>query len=129
LVLTLTGELELSLADLHELSASLDEGFVLSEDGLIIVESPVRSGTVLLDHLLVMHTDRLPFLAAINRFLEVSHALLNLITEHVFDIDLLSATVDDLIRDLNQKRLHSFFSVVMGRELPDNSDTVQNIGQ
>jgi hypothetical protein len=124
LVLTLSGELKLSLTDLHEFSASLDESFILSEDGLIIVKSPVRSGTVLLDHLLVMHTNGLPLFTAVNGFLEVSHAFLNFVTEHVLDLDLLSATVDDLIRDLDQEGFHSFFGVVMSGEFPDYSDAV-----
>lgn len=103
LVLTLAGELELTLADLHELSASLNEGLILGEDGLILIKVPSWLGGVLFDHFLVVGANILPLHAAVNRLLEVIHALLDLVSEHVFDVDLLSASVDDLIGDLDKK--------------------------
>ena len=41
-------ELKLTLADFHQVLASLDEGFVLSEDGLIGIEVPILFGGVFL---------------------------------------------------------------------------------
>jgi hypothetical protein len=48
-----------------------------------------------------MGANDLPLLTAVNRLLEIFHALLDLVTEHVFDVDLFSASIDDLIGDLN----------------------------
>jgi hypothetical protein len=42
LVLALPGELELALANLVQLTASLNEGVILREDSLVLVKVPVR---------------------------------------------------------------------------------------
>jgi hypothetical protein len=67
--------------------------------------------------------------ATIDRLSKIIDALLDLITKHVFHIDFFSATVDDLVGNLNKERFHSLFSVVMTGEFPDNSDAIQNIRQ
>lgn len=41
LVSSLSGELELTFTDFHEIFAPLNESLILSEDGLILVEIPV----------------------------------------------------------------------------------------
>jgi hypothetical protein len=105
----------LTLTDLHELSASLDESFILSENGFVLIEAPLGLRGVLLDHLLVVRANGLPLLTAVNRLLEISHALLNLVSEHVLDVDLLSASVNDLVRNLDQKGFHPLISRVVRR--------------
>jgi hypothetical protein len=101
LVLSLAGELKLTLTDFHEFLASLNESLILSEDGLILIKIPTWLRRILFDHLLMMGANDLPLLTAVNRLLEILHALLDLVTEHVFDVDLFSASIDDLIGDLN----------------------------
>jgi hypothetical protein len=129
LVLALASKLELALANLHELFAPLNESLILSKDGLILIKVPSWLRGVLLNHFLMMQANDFPLLTALNGLLEVSHALLDLVTEHVFDVDLLPAPIDDLVGDLNKKRLHSLLLVVMLRKLPDDSDAVQDIRQ
>jgi hypothetical protein len=125
-VISLSCELELTLADFHEVFASLNEGFILSEDSVVLVEVPSWLGGVLLKHLLAVDADVLPLLAAINTLLEVTHTFLNITVEHVIFVDSSSASLDDLVTDLGQKPLHSLRGVVVFTQLPDNSDTVES---
>lgn len=125
-VISLSCELELTLADFHEVFASLNEGFILSEDSVVLVEVPSWLGGVLLKHLLAVDADVLPLLAAINTLLEVTHTFLNITVEHVILVDSSSASLDDLVTDLGQKPLHSLRGVVVFTQLPDNSDTVES---
>ena len=48
----------------------------------------------------------LPFLAAVDALLEVSHAFLNIATQHVILVDFMPASLDDLVTDLGQETLH-----------------------
>jgi len=101
-VVSLSGELELSLANLHEIFASLDEGFVFSEDSIILVEVPSWLRGVLLELLLAVNANILPLLAAINALLEVTHAFFNIAIEHIILIDSCSASLNDLVTDLGE---------------------------
>jgi hypothetical protein len=125
-VISFSCELELTLADFHEVFASLNEGFILSKDSVVLVEVPSWLGGVLLKHLLAVDADVLPLLAAINTLLEVTHTFLNITVEHVILVDSSSASLDDLVTDLGQKPLHSLRGVVVFTQLPDNSDTVES---
>lgn len=116
-------ELKLTLADFHQVLASLDEGFVLSEDGLIGIEVPILFGGVFLDHVLVLEANLFPFFAAVDAFLEIKHAFLNVTGKHVIFVNLCSASLDDLVANLGKETLHSFWSVVENTELPDYTDS------
>jgi hypothetical protein len=113
LVLTFASKLKLALADLQELSAPLNEGFILSEDGLG-VKLPVLAGTVLLNDLLVLATNVNPLTAAVHGLIEILNALLNVTVKHIIDVNLGLAPIDDLVTDLDKQTLHAFFSVVVG---------------
>mmetsp|Transcript_20727 Transcript_20727/g.31791 ORF Transcript_20727/g.31791 Transcript_20727/m.31791 type:complete len:265 (-) Transcript_20727:1168-1962(-) len=121
LLLSLTGELQLAFTDLHEVFATLDEGFVLGEDGLIGVQLPGSTGGVLLNHLLHLEADSLPLTAAVDALLEVSHALLDVALEHVVLVDLGAASLDDLVADLGEQPLHALGGVVVLAQFPDDS--------
>ena len=125
-VLSLSCKLELTLTDFHKVFASLDKGFVLSEDGVVLIEVPSWFGGVLLKHLLAMDADVLPLLAAVNTLLEVTHTFLNITVEHVILVDSSSASLDDLVTDLGEESLHSLRGVVIFTQLPDDSDAVES---
>ena len=125
-VFSLSCELELTLTDFHKVFASLDKGFVLSEDGVVLIEVPSWFRGVLLKHLLAMDADILPLLAAINTLLEVTHTFLNITVEHVILVDSSSASLDDLVTDLSEESLHSLRGVVVFTQLPDDSDAVES---
>jgi hypothetical protein len=93
-------ELELTLADLFKILASLNEGFILSKYSLISVKIPALSRRILFDHSLHLKAYGLPFLAASNTLIEVSHAFFDITLKHVIFIDLCAASLDDLIRNL-----------------------------
>jgi|APSaa5957512535_1039671.scaffolds.fasta_scaffold476232_2 hypothetical protein len=59
-----------------------------------------------------MQTDGLPFLAAVNALLKITHAFLDISSQHVILIDLGSASLDDLVANLRKKTLHSLWCVV-----------------
>ena len=127
MVLSLSGELELSLTDLEEVFASLNESLILSEDGIVLIQVPSWFGRVLFDHDLVVETDLLPLLAAVDALLEISHALLDIAVKHVFLADPCAATLDDLVADFGQETLHALGGVVVFGKLPDDSDTVKGL--
>jgi hypothetical protein len=97
LVLALPSELQLALADLIQFAAPLDERVILGEDRLILVQMPVLVRTVLLDEALLLPANLGPLLAAFDRLGKVIHALLDLALNHVLDLDLVLAALDDLV--------------------------------
>lgn len=127
LLLTFSGELELTLADFNKILASLDESFILSEDGFIAFKFPSWSWRVLFDHLLLLEADSLPFLAAVNALFKILHALLDVTIKHIVLVDFNSASLNDLIRDFGQQALHSLRSMVVFTELPNDSDAIQGL--
>ena len=100
----LAGELQLSLADLLDVLAALDEGVVFSKDGVVAdpvaatrVPASVNLEGVLFDEFLGFPADDLPLLAALDTLLEVAEALLDIASEHVVLVDLLAASLNDLV--------------------------------
>ena len=103
---SLESKLELSFADLLQLLAALDESLILSKDGTHVFHVPRLLVRVLLDPSLSLGADLSPLLAAVNTLIQVPHALLNIVTKHVFLVDLGAAPLNDLVADLGQKPLH-----------------------
>ena len=52
----------------------------------------------------------LPLFTAFNRFIEVAHALFNIVSEHVFFVDLLTTPLVDLVANLGQQAFHALIS-------------------
>jgi hypothetical protein len=98
----LAGELKLALTNLLKVLASLDEGLVFSENGLIGIKTPSLSRRVLLDKTLHLKAYSLPLLAAGNGFIEITHALLDIAIKHVIFIYLRTASLNDLIGYLSE---------------------------
>ena len=119
------GELQLAFTDLLEVSASLDEGFVLGEDAVILF--PARLAGAILYAPLNLRADLFPLAAALNALIEVAHALLDVAAEHVLDYNLASASRIDLVADLRQKALHALRGRVVLAQLPDDSHTGEDI--
>ena len=77
------GKLELTLTDLLQVSASLNEGLVLCKYSVVLVELPrvlVSGLGVGLDHVLVSGADNLPLLAALDALIEILHALFDVVS-------------------------------------------------
>jgi hypothetical protein len=123
----LSCELQLTLTDFFKILATLDECLILSEDSLISIKRPSLANGVLFNHALHLEADVLPFLAASDTLIKVTHALLDITFEHVVLIDLGAASLDDLVRDLSEETLHTLLSVVVFGELPDDTDAVENL--
>ena len=70
-----------------------------------------------------MKTDCFPISAAVDALLEITHALFNVTDKHIIFVDLLSASLDDLVADLGEKALHSFWGVVENTDFPNNSNS------
>ena len=128
-VLPFESELKLAFADLDQVFASLDEGLILGEDGLIGIQLPALSRGILFEHVLVMNANSLPFLAAVNALVEIRNAFLDVAFKHVHLVDLGSASLDDLVGNLGQETLHSLGGVVVFTQLPDDSHVVKRLRQ
>jgi len=116
---TTLGELKLTFADLFQVSATLDEGFILGEDAIVLVPASLARASH--DTALNLVADLLPLLAALNALVKVTHALLDVTAKHVLAINLLSASLVDLVANLGQKALHALGSSILLAELPDHT--------
>jgi len=116
---TTLGELKLTFADLFQVSATLDEGFILGEDAIVLVPASLAGASH--DTALNLVADLLPLLAALNALVKVTHALLDITAKHVLAINLLSASLVDLVANLGQKALHALGSSILLAELPDDT--------
>jgi hypothetical protein len=96
----LSSKLKLTLTNLLQVFASLNEGFILSKDCLISVKSPSLSRGILLNEALHLEADNFPFFAASNGFIKVTHAFLDIPVKHIVLVYLCAASLDDLVRDL-----------------------------
>lgn len=74
----------------------------------------------------MVDANALPLLAAIDTFVKIRNAFLNITVKHIVLVDLGSASLDDLVGNLGQKTLHSFRGIVVLTELPNDSDVVQS---
>ena len=82
-----------------------------------------------MDQLLGLLVDLLPLLAAVDGLFQVLHALLDVPLQHVLDVDLLLAPLDDLVADLVEQPLDPLVGVVVLGLLPDHPDSVQEVRQ
>jgi hypothetical protein len=128
-VLPFESELKLAFTNLDQVFASLDEGLILGEDGLIGIQLPALSRGILFEHVLVMNANSLPFLAAVNALVESRNAFLDVSFQHVHLVDLSSASLDDLIGNLGEQTLHSLGGVVVFAQLPNDSHVVERLRQ
>lgn len=78
-----------------------------------------------------MHLDRnfLVLFATLDTLVEVFNAFFDVSAKHVIYVDLFAAAVDDLVADLGEQTLEAIRSTVILRELPDDSNVVQNFWQ
>jgi hypothetical protein len=78
-----------------------------------------------------LHLDRnfLVLFAALDTFVEVFNAFFDVGAKHVIDVYLFAAAVDDLVANLGEQTLEAIGSTVVLRELPDDSNVVQNFWQ
>jgi hypothetical protein len=106
---TSESELHLSVAYLHKVLAPLNEGVDFSKNGLILLEVPrLAACGVDLDHAHLVFGNFFPLFAAVDALIEVSHALLDIPTEHVLNLDFSLAPADDLIAYFGHQAAHSF---------------------
>jgi hypothetical protein len=94
---TALGKLKLSLANLFQVFASLDEGLIFSEDALINV--PAILGRFGDDTLLDLCADFLPLFAAVDALIQVTNAFFDITSEHILAINLVAASLVDLVAD------------------------------
>lgn len=128
LVCSLACKLKLSLADVNEITASLNKRIIFCKDCLISIKSPfVFFGGVILDHLLTVLAYSSPLFAAIDTLLQISHALINITIKHIFLVNLSPASSNDLIADLGEQTLHSIDCAVMFTQLPNYTNRAKNI--
>ena len=115
----------MALTDFFKVSASLDEGLILSEDSVIFF--PVFLIRTENYAFLDLSTDFLPLATTFNALIEVSHALLDVTAKHIFFINLASASLINLVADLGQQSLHSFRASIVLTKLPNDSHAGQNV--
>ena len=118
-------KLELTFADFLEISASLDKGFVFGKDAIVLFPSgPVG----MLDNaFLDLGADFFPLFTAFNALVKVTHAFFDVTAKHVFLINLIAASLVDLVTDLGQEALHTIGCRIVVTQFPDDSDTVEYI--
>jgi hypothetical protein len=121
-------KLHLSITDLHEVLASLNEGIDFSENGLIFLEVPSFTASgVDLDHAHLVFGDDFPFLTACDTLVKIGHALLNVSAEHVFNLDLSLASADNLVADLGHETAHSLRITVGAAQFKNHAHTVEDL--
>ena len=128
LICSLACKLKLSLTDINEITASLNKCVIFCKNCFISIKSPfIFFGGVILDHLLAVLTYSSPFLAAIDAFIQICHALVNITIKHILFVNCSPTSSNDLIADLGKQTLHTIDSTVMFTEFPNYTNGAKNI--
>ena len=123
----LQGKLQLPLADLDQLRAPLHEGLHRGENR-VGHEAPL-AGLGGADYVGKLVIDLPPPLAAVDCVVKVLDALLHIAVEHVVDVYLGLAALDDLVGNLVEEVGDPVVGVVEARVVPDHANPLEQLGQ
>jgi hypothetical protein len=119
----------LASADVVHVLATLLEGVDLGEDA-VLLEGPllflIVSG-IFVDDLLEVFEDVEPFVTEVDRVVELLHAELDVTIEHVFDVDVADATLDDLVTDFLEQIADLFVVLIVQASIPYHSHSHKQI--
>jgi hypothetical protein len=116
-------ELELSLAYLNKLGASLDKGLYRSKDR-IGTELPF-SRLSSIDNIHKLIVDFPPLLTALNSIIQILYAFLHITVQHVINIYIGFASLDNLVGNFIEKTWDSFIWFVEFGMVPNHPDSLE----